>query len=40
VLEKIDTVAPQANEEALKGLKQKERIAFIRLLDAIRAAHQ
>jgi DNA-binding MarR family transcriptional regulator len=40
VLEKIDAVAPRANEEALKGLKPKERVAFIRLLDAIRAAHQ
>jgi DNA-binding MarR family transcriptional regulator len=40
VLEKIDADAPRANEEALKGLKQKERVAFIRLLDAIRAAHQ
>jgi MarR family transcriptional regulator, organic hydroperoxide resistance regulator len=40
VLEKIDAVASRANEEALKGLKQKERVAFIRLLDAIRAAHQ
>lgn len=39
-LEEIDAVAPRANEEALKGLKQKERVAFIRLLDAIRAAHQ
>jgi MarR family transcriptional regulator, organic hydroperoxide resistance regulator len=40
VLEKIDAVAGRANEEALKGLKPKERVAFIRLLDAIRAAHQ
>jgi DNA-binding MarR family transcriptional regulator len=40
VLEKIDAVAPRANEESLKGLKPKERVAFIRLLDAIRAAHR
>src|SRR5204863_8710933 len=40
LLEKIDALTPRANEEALKGLTQKERIAFIRLLDAIRSAHQ
>jgi DNA-binding MarR family transcriptional regulator len=40
LLEKIDVVAPRATEESLKGLKPKERVAFIRLLDAIRAAHQ
>ena len=40
VLEKIDALAPRANEDSLKGLNQKERVAFIRLLDAIRAAHQ
>jgi DNA-binding MarR family transcriptional regulator len=40
VLAKIDGVAPRANEESLKGLSQKDRVTFIRLLDAIRAAHQ
>jgi MarR family transcriptional regulator, organic hydroperoxide resistance regulator len=40
VLAKIDAVAPRANEESLKGLGQKDRLTFIRLLDAIRAAHQ
>ena len=40
VLEKIDALTTRANEEALKGLRQKDRVAFIRLLDAIRAAHQ
>jgi len=40
LLEKIDALTPRTNEEALKGLTQAERIAFIRLLDAIRAAHQ
>jgi DNA-binding MarR family transcriptional regulator len=40
LLEKIDAVAPRANEESMKGLKQKDRIALIRLMDAIRAAHQ
>ena len=40
LLEKIDEVTPRAHEESLKGLRQKDRVAFIRLLDAIRAAHQ
>jgi DNA-binding MarR family transcriptional regulator len=40
VLKKIDDLAPRANEESLKGLSQKDRVTFIRLLDAIRAAHQ
>jgi DNA-binding MarR family transcriptional regulator len=40
LLEKIDVVVPRAHEESLKGLRQKDRVAMIRLLDAIRAAHQ
>ena len=40
LLEKIDTLAPRAHEESLKGLRQKDRVTFIRLLDAIRTAHQ
>ncbi len=40
LLEKIDAVAPRAAEESLKGLRHKERVAFIRLMDAIRAAHR
>jgi DNA-binding MarR family transcriptional regulator len=40
LLEKIDAVTPRAHEESLKGLRQKDRVTFIRLLDAIRAAHQ
>ena len=40
LLEKLDTLTPRAHEESLKGLRQKDRVAFIRLLDAIRAAHQ
>jgi DNA-binding MarR family transcriptional regulator len=40
VLEKIDAVASRAAEESLKGLRHKERVAFIRLMDAIRAAHR
>src|SRR3954468_23709532 len=40
LLEKIDAVSSRSAEESLKGLRPKERLAFIRLLDAIRAAHQ
>jgi DNA-binding MarR family transcriptional regulator len=40
LLAKVDAVAPRALEDAFKGLSQKERVAFIRMLDAIRAAHQ
>jgi DNA-binding MarR family transcriptional regulator len=40
LLEKIDAVASRAPEESLKGLRQKERVALIGLMDAIRAAHQ
>jgi DNA-binding MarR family transcriptional regulator len=40
LLEKIDAVASRAPEESLKGLRQKERVALIRLMDAVRAAHQ
>src|SRR4051812_21463991 len=40
LLERLDAVSTRAAEESLKGLRPKERVAFIRLLDAIRAAHQ
>ena len=40
LLQKLDGVTARAPDESLKGLKQKDRIVFIRLLDAIRAAHQ
>jgi DNA-binding MarR family transcriptional regulator len=40
LLEKLDIVTDDAQEEALKGLRQKDRVMFIRLLDGIRAAHQ
>ena len=40
LLEKIDAVTDGAHEESMKGLRQKDRVAFIRLMDAIRAAHQ
>jgi DNA-binding MarR family transcriptional regulator len=40
VLQKIDAVETRTLEHALKGLRAKDRAAFIRLLDAIREAHQ
>jgi MarR family transcriptional regulator, organic hydroperoxide resistance regulator len=40
LLQKLDVVTLRAPDESLKGLKQKDRVTFIRLLDAIRAAHQ
>jgi DNA-binding MarR family transcriptional regulator len=40
LLEKIDPLTSKAHEESLKGLRQKDLVTFIRLMDAIRAAHQ
>jgi len=40
LLEKIDMLATRAPEESMKGLRHKDRVTFIRLMDAIRAAHQ
>ena len=40
LLEKLDEVTARAHEDSLKGLRQKDRVALIRLLDAIRAPHQ
>jgi DNA-binding MarR family transcriptional regulator len=40
VLEKIDALTTRAQEDSLKGLRQKDRVTLIKLLDAIRAAHQ
>jgi DNA-binding MarR family transcriptional regulator len=40
LLEKLDVVTEGSHEEALKGLRHKDRVTFIRLLDGIRAAHQ
>jgi len=40
LLEKLDAMTDGAHEESMKGLRQKDRVAFIRLMDAIRAAHQ
>ena len=40
VLQKIDAVSQRAADEVLKGLRAKDRETFVRLLDAIRAAHR
>ena len=40
LLDKIDVVTSRSPEESMKGLRQKDRVTFIRLMDAIRAAHQ
>lgn len=40
LLHKIDGVAPAAADHMLKGLGAGDREKFIRLLDAIRAAHR
>lgn len=40
LLQKIDGVAPAAADHMLKGLNAGDREKFIRLLDAIRAAHR
>jgi DNA-binding MarR family transcriptional regulator len=39
LLQKIDELAPAASEESMKGLRHKDRVTLIRLMDAIRAAH-
>jgi DNA-binding MarR family transcriptional regulator len=40
LLEKIDVLGARSPEESMKGLRQKDRVTLIRLMDAIRAAHQ
>ena len=40
LLDDIDARTAGAHADSLKGLRQKDRATFIRLLDAIRAAHQ
>jgi DNA-binding MarR family transcriptional regulator len=40
VLQKIDGIVVKSADEALKGLRGKDRELFVRLLDAVRAAHQ
>jgi DNA-binding MarR family transcriptional regulator len=39
LLQKIDELAPAASENSMKGLRHKDRLTFIRLMDAVRAAH-
>lgn len=39
VLAKLDAPTLRAHEESMKKLKARDREAFIRLLDAVRAAH-
>src|SRR5258706_1625906 len=40
VLQKIDAVSQRAADDTMKGLRTKDRETFVRLLDAIRAAHR
>jgi len=40
VLQKLDAATVRAHEETMKGLRARDRVTFVRLLDAIRAAHQ
>lgn len=40
LLERIDKTSMRAPDDALRGLQPRDRAAFIRMLDDIRAAHQ
>jgi len=40
ILQKIDAPAMRQAEETMKGLRHKDREAFVGLLDAVRAAHR
>ncbi len=40
LLEKLDGPMLQFGEHLMKGLNQEQRIALVRLLDALRAAHE
>src|SRR5215813_10208730 len=40
ILQKLDAPAMRQAEETMKGLRHKDRQAFVGLLDAIRAPHQ
>jgi DNA-binding MarR family transcriptional regulator len=40
LLEKLDTPMVEFGEHLMKGLNQEQRIALVRLLDALRAAHE
>ena len=39
LLHKLDVPIARTHEEALKGLRAKDRVAFLRMLDALHAAH-
>src|SRR5262249_5858930 len=40
ILQKLDAPAMRQAEETMKGLRHKDRQAFVGLLDAVRSAHQ
>jgi DNA-binding MarR family transcriptional regulator len=40
ILQKIDAVEARTHEHSLKGLRVKDRAALVRMLDAIREAHE
>jgi DNA-binding MarR family transcriptional regulator len=40
LLQKLDAPITRWHEDTLKGLRVKDRTTFVRLLDAIRAAHE
>jgi len=40
LLQKMDSAIARTHDETLKGLRSKDRVAFTRLLGAMRAAHQ
>ena len=40
LLEKLDSPMVEFGEHLMRGLKQEQRIALVRLLDALRAAHE
>ncbi|MBI3493253.1 MAG: MarR family transcriptional regulator [Acidobacteria bacterium] len=40
VLQKLDEPSLRSHEESMKGLRAKDRVAFIRLLEAVRAPHE
>lgn len=40
LLQKLDEASLQSHEESMKGLKAKDRVAFVRLLEAVRAPHE
>jgi len=39
ILHKLDAAIARTHEDTLRGLRSKDRVAFLRLLGALRAAH-